>query len=159
MKEIIDMLKTNNIDDLCSIYGLKKFQASVLCNEYNRLKKDEENAMSMEVTSANQSALMMEIVNNILSGVYLEPEVINQMARKYIAQKIEKSDDRISFLIEECKMNEEEVEEFLEKYNEVCKNKNELTMAANFDGENKANELLDYLVSVYDSKEEKNAVM
>ncbi len=159
MKEIIDMLKTNNIDDLCSIYGLKKFQASVLCNEYNRLKKDEENAMSMEVTSTNQSALMTEIVNNILSGAYLEPEVINQMARKYIAQKIEKSDDRITFLIEECKMNEEEVEEFLERYNEVCKNKNELTMAANFDNENKANELLDYLVSLYDSKEEKNAVM
>lgn len=39
MKEIIDLLKSNNIDELCNSYGLKKFQAKVLCDEYNKLKK------------------------------------------------------------------------------------------------------------------------
>ncbi len=159
MKEIIDLLKTYNVEELCSLYKLKKFQASVLCDEYNRLKKDEEKAMSMEVTSTNQSALMAEIVTNISTGAYLEPEIINQMARKYVAKKIEKSDDRISFMIEDCGMSEEQVEDFLEKYNEVCKNKNELTMAANFDKESKANELLDELVSIYSSNEEKSVTM
>ena len=69
-------------------------------------------AMSMEIASSNQDKLMTEIVSNIISGTYLESEIENQMIRKYIAEKIEKSDDRISFLIEECGMNEEQVEEF-----------------------------------------------
>ena len=34
MKEIIDLLKTYNVEELCSLYKLKKFQASVLCDEY-----------------------------------------------------------------------------------------------------------------------------
>ena len=75
------------------------------------------------IASSNQDKLMTEIVSNIISGTYLESEIENQMIRKYIAEKIEKSDDRISFLIEECGMNEEQVEEFLEKYNQVCQNK------------------------------------
>lgn len=160
MKEIIDLLKSNNIDELCNSYGLKKFQAKVLCDEYNKLKKDEEKAMSMEVDSSNHSALMNEIVNNIISGTYLQAEVINQMEKKYIAKKIEKSDDRISFLIEECGMSEEQVEEFLDKYERVCKNKNELTMAANYvSEENNASELLNELVSIYDSNETKSITM
>lgn len=160
MKEVINLLITKDIEGLCTKYGLKEFQAITLCDEYNKLKIDEEKAMSMEVTSSNQDKLMTEIVTNIISGAYLEPEVENQMIRKYIAKKIEKSDDRISFLIEECGMNEEQVEEFLEKYNHICKNKNELTMAANnFDSKNEANELLDELVSIYNSNEEKSVSM
>lgn len=160
MKEVINLLITKDIEGLCTKYGLKEFQAITLCDEYNKLKIDEEKAMSMEVTSSNQDKLMTEIVTNIISGAYLEPEVENQMIRKYIAKKIEKSDDRISFLIEECGMNEEDVEEFLEKYNYVCKNKNELTMAANnFDSKSDANELLDELVSIYNSNEEKSVSM
>ena len=62
-------------------------------------------------------------------------------------------------MLEDCGMSEEQVEDFLEKYNEVCKNKNELTMAANFDKESKANELLDELVSIYSSNEEKSVTM
>ena len=160
MKEIIDLLKSNNIEELCNSHGLKKFQAEVLCEEYNKLKNDEEKAMSMETDSSNQSTLMNEIVNNIMSGVYLQAEVIIQMEKKYIAKKIEKSDDRISFLIEECGMSEEQVEEFLDKYNSVCKNKNELTMAANYiSEENNATELLNELVSIYDSNEIKSVTM
>ena len=37
-------------------------------------------------------------------------------------------------------MNEEQIEEFLEKYNKVCQNKNELTMVANnFDSKDEVN--------------------
>lgn len=116
--------------------------------------------MSMEIASSNQDKLMTEIVSNIISGTYLESEIENQMIRKYIAEKIEKSGDRISFLIEECGMNEEQIEEFLEKYNKVCQNKNELTMVANnFDSKDEANKLLNELVSIYNSNDKKSVSM
>lgn len=160
MKEVIDLLITKDIEGLCTKYDLKEFQAIVLCNEYNKLKMAEKKAMSMEIASSNQDKLMTEIVSNIISGTYLESEIENQMIRKYIAEKIEKSDDRISFLIEECGMNEEQVEEFLEKYNQVCQNKNELTMVANnFDSKDEANKLLNELVSIYNSNDEKSVSM
>lgn len=139
---------------------MKEFQAIVLCNEYNKLKMDEKKAMSMEIASSNQDKLMTEIVSDIISGTYLESEIENQMIRKYIAEKIEKSDDRISFLIEECGMNEEQIEEFLEKYNKVCQNKNELTMVANnFDSKDEVNKLLNELVSIYNSNDKKSVSM
>ena len=160
MKEVIDLLITKDIEGLCTKYGLKKFQAIVLCNEYNKLKMDEKKAMSMEIASSNQDKLMTEIVSDIISGTYLESEIENQMIRKYIAEKIEKSDDRISFLIEECGMNEEQIEEFLEKYNKVCHNKNELTMVANnFDSKDEVNKLLNELVSIYNSNDKKSVSM
>ena len=160
MKEVIDLLITKDIEGLCTKYGLKKFQAIVLCNEYNKLKMDEKKAMSMEIASSNQYKLMTEIVSDIISGTYLESEIENQMIRKYIAEKIEKSDDRISFLIEECGMNEEQIEEFLEKYNKVCQNKNELTMVANnFDSKDEVNKLLNELVSIYNSNDKKSVSM
>lgn len=160
MKEVIDLLITKDIEGLCTKYGLKKFQAIVLCNEYNKLKMDEKKAMSMEIASSNQDKLMTEIVSNIISGTYLESEIENQMIRKYIAEKIEKSDDRISFLIEECGMNEEQIEEFLEKYNKVCQNKNELTMVANnFDSKDEVNKLLNELVFIYNSNDKKSVSM
>lgn len=160
MKEVINLLITKDIEGLCTKYGLKEFQAIVLCNEYNKLKMDEKKAMSMEIASSNQDKLMTEIVSNIISGTYLESEIENQMIRKYIAEKIEKSDDRISFLIEECGMNEEQIEEFLEKYNKVCQNKNELTMVANnFDSKDEVNKLLNELVSIYNSNDKKSVSM
>lgn len=160
MKEVIDLLITKDIEGLCTKYGLKKFQAIVLCNEYNKLKMDEKKAMSMEIASSNQDKLMTEIVSDIISGTYLESEIENQMIRKYIAEKIEKSDDRISFLIEECGMNEEQIGEFLEKYNKVCQNKNELTMVANnFDSKDEVNKLLNELVSIYNSNDKKSVSM
>ena len=160
MKEVIDLLITKDIEGLCTKYGFKKFQAIVLCNEYNKLKMDEKKAMSMEIASSNQDKLMTEIVSDIISGTYLESEIENQMIRKYIAEKIEKSDDRISFLIEECGMNEEQIEEFLEKYNKVCQNKNELTMVANnFDSKDEVNKLLNELVSIYNSNDKKSVSM
>lgn len=149
MQEIIDLLKNNNIEQLCEIYKLEKFQAKMLCERYNRLDESENNALSMEVSASNQGKLKSEIVNSILTGVYLQPDSIDKMARKYIASKIEKSDDRITFLIEECGMSEDEIESFLEEYNKVCPNKNELTMASDFDSQNKSNELLNELVSIY----------
>ena len=160
MKEVINLLITKDIEGLCTKYGLKEFQAIVLCNEYNKLKMDEKKAMSMEIASSNQDKLMTEIVSDIISGTYLESEIENQMIRKYIAEKIEKSDDRISFLIEECGMNEEQIEEFLEKYNKVCQNKNELTMVANnFDSKDEVNYLLNELVSIYNSNDKKSVSM
>ena len=113
--EIINFLVNEDFEPLHDNYDLLNFQSQMLSFMYLNTKNEN---------------MKEKIVENIISGKYVEDTEVKSMFKTYIDKAIKFSKDNgLGLLINKCRLSEEEAREFISRYLREDKNINEMLSA------------------------------